>query len=747
MDQARVVINSPIGNVPDFMKDPDGKISFDVSPETKIALSKAIDDYSNPGILKQDAIKTIDLPFTKKNQAILGAFGNPTAFNFNHFQSFRVGIYWGNFTMQSLESRILKVTSKGWTISIRAEDFNWIGKLNDLKLQDVDLGSITFTQAWLDDNHINRWTYSDGDDGVFTPLVNYGKWRLKEEATDTNLVAPEDYRFWFSPLHLLRKAFCHIGWKFICPFLEGDFGRRWWTYILSPTWNELDIDPIQRGFRAQLTSSQFPPSDSVFRKVEIDDDSTSPNFDTNGHFNTSTFEYTGAGVMSFSLNIKVTNNITGNANTTRGFRVRIVLEDAVGNKITLKDAGGRFTYANEFNINLETDDIYVYSNEKVYVDFAQSADNFLVEIFEATFSNKVKAATIQLGDTINLASLIHPDYTALQYLKGIAHIVNMKYETNTALKTVEFYPAQDATIYYDEEVEGYFRPTTKSHFDLTRKIQQNFEQITIKERTQKRLYTLAFKENTNDYNINQLNLDKPFLSKTVDFGEQFNEGEELNRNPFFVPTININDTKITRTKQISRAPYIPALWDGEPEDGEYPDNTNNIAPRICFALPYDYITKLSDFSEMFGQLGGDRVEFEKSDGVTQQEMSLFAQILPMYIFPEQNPYFSDNSVNEAIAYGTNQVRTDLQGTYDYFFKKAIKDYYYGFTIRLLVHLEINDIANFSFRDMLKIEHHFKQFGTKTFYARAVDILDFVIGEYLTTPVVMLPEVTVFDVDC
>lgn len=753
MNQPRIVLESKLNNVPFFFKDKDGRYSFDLSPDTSISLTKEIDEETDPSKLKQDSFKSIDIPFTKKNSALLGSFGNPTSLNFNHFKPFNVSFQWGPLNLENLQARILNLNSNGWTLNVRAETYNWIGQLSDLCLKDVDLGSFLFDQTWLDDNHQNRWIFTDGDDGVFMPLVNYGKWRIKDDTTDTNIISLEDYRFWFSPLNVLRESFCQIGWKFICPFLEGTYGRKLWVYLLADDWNQKKIDPLVRGFRAELTSPLFSPSVST-TKIIFDDDSVSPNFDTGGNYNNLTGEYSASVVGSFQavIDIQFVDTLgAGNGVANDLIELEIRVQPVVGSSIlvavyAIPLAGSLFGQTITYTLN--TGDIIVYATDDVYVNIVNILDSkYEITVTEGVFTVSTKSAPIQRGDTVFPALSIDPEHKALDFLKGITHLFSLKYETNPELKTVSFFPAEDAEIYFDEVVEGFFRTADDQSADYSSKIQVDSAKMELKTRTQKRVYSLAFQEDDDDWNISQLNLDDPFLSSVVDFGEEFQEGETVNRNPFFAPTININDTKIVKAKTIARAPYIPALWNGDSELGDYPVATTKIDPRICLALPYDFITKFTDFSELFGQKGGGRVEFEYEDGSTKQAMSLFGQVFPRYIFPEQAPYIADQGVNECIAYDPVQVRDDLVGTYEYFYKKAIKDYYYGFSIDFLVWLDLNDISNFTFRDLLKIQYNFKRFGTKTFYARVLKITDYVIGKDITTPVKVLPEVSIFDTEC
>ena len=728
----RIVLTEPSEAIPDFYKDSDGLISFDLFEGTDVAITQQIDEATEIGSIRQDTVKNFEIPATNKNRALIGPLGNPQAFNVFHSVAYPVQILVGDYLLPERFARLVGMSDAGgFEIEVTGDLSGWIKPLTDLKLSDLDLGTFDFTEANVESLQEFDFEYLDGGSLINFPLVNYGAWPLG------NKVAVEDFRVWFSALGILQETFCSIGWTFICPILETSFGRRLWCYLLKENFRESSVSLADKGFQAELTSDL--DIKSAIGCVPFDDDFTAPNADPGGNYTPATGTYQAQVTADFFFTGQIEVVSAGSPGVIFSwFKI-----DQFGNTVTLKTQ--EFGYPNDgtFDVELSVANVNVASTDQICLQVIGVAFNTTTFNLKAGSKiwNVVRSATYSRGDTLILADLFNENYTALDFLKGIIHLFNLKPETDPILKTVSFYPETGAKDYFDEgDQEAFFFPNTKAK-DWTDKLQCRslVEDLSAKDLTNE--YLLAFKE-TNDPGVQLLKLDLPLHSELITQTEgNFREGRTENRNPFFEPTRNDLDPTIAFPIATTPIPYIPFVWDSAPEEGEFlpTDQATSIGPRIILAYGYDSVG-LSE--EASGSPNPKFGQYQKDDGTIVNEYLLSGQVLieGVDVIP------STGTADEMIVYGS-RIRTDIEGNSFYLYTETIRTFYFAFPVEFLFLLTLNDLINFSNRDRIFFKYFSEIYGELTLYSRVVKITDFLINRELTTPVQLLPRVNFFDIDC
>ena len=719
----RIKLKNPSSRIPDFYKDSDGGISFDLNDGTDIAITKQIDDATNIGSIRQDTVKNFDIPKTKKNRAIIGSLGNPQAFNVLHNVAFQVEIVVGNYVLPERFARIVNVADRqGFELEVTGENFGWIKPISDQKLQDIELGTFDFTIANVESAQEFDFEYVDGGTIVNFPLANYGKWPLEDR------VQLEDFRPWFNVLGILQEAFCQVGWKFRCSILETSYGRRLWSYLLKEDFRDSSVSLVDKEFQAELTTNLNILN--AIGCVVFDDDFTPPNGDPGTNYDATTGIYQAQVVADFFFEANLTVVSAG-----QPFTIFAILKiDQFGNSVRL----GEQTFSPPFGtgtfpVSIQATNVEVFSTDQVCLHITSLALGTTSYTLDsgARFWNQVKSATYQAGDTLILNQLFGENYRTIDFLKGIVHLFNLKPDTNVSTKTVTFYPENGAIDFYDEgDQEAFFLPNTESK-NWTDKIVCESLVEELGQKDLKNEYLFAFKE-TNDDGNKLLYRDLPLHSELIGQTQgDFEQGRTENFNPFFEPTRNAIDRSVAPLNPNPRAPYMPHLWDSEPEQNEaLPKQAFKINPRICLAYGYDFVAVSADAA---GQVNPTFGQYLKDDGTIQNEVLLFSQVLPTGI-----SVVGESTEDEMVVYGSD-IRTDLQGNYNYLYEETLRTLYFGFPIEFLILLTLNDLINFSNRDRIFFKYYSEIYGELSLFARVVKIEDFLINRKLSTPIQLLPK--------
>lgn len=788
MMNVRIIMMNPPSYMLSKMADFDGFYSLDLKEKEMIALTRKIDEYTDVGKLKQDTFKEMQVPITNKNRLLFGQIGNPSALNENNSKIFDIQILCGDYTYPSQGLQIVGLSedSASWECILFGEVAGWAADIRELKLNTLDLGSEvcddTFVRTTLPLQHL----YTDTSYPVFAPACNYGRHfinhNLIANSANSQMVF-NSYRYWYSPLALMRALFCAVGYELIAPILETEEWRRTWIYILDPNFETINqSDILNRPFQGTRISNTSLGANSNDGMVNFNPIVTDPGGHIiNGLWGVGQgYFYSGGVIGNFKTSgtIRFTNPLPQillpSAPEYLTVRVSIcktdrygwdTQEQAVLNSTVL--AYQEFQHVNpigpgnvvNFNFDISTGDVKTYQHEGVFVRFEVSA--YLVEsgtgivhdtafarlnsdyLTGATFLLEPTTQVIEKGDTLDFASMIHADYTGMDLVQGIAHFYNLKIQTDVVGKKVYMFPEFEVDMPISGLQEAFFNKNTNNPLEVTEKIQvESLEQAYINTDLQRNVY-LKFKDSTDGY-IGGLNLEQELHSKKIDLGANYANGNNEIENPFFEPTIiaidgtiGINDPTNPPTYEIKTANMIPFLWESEASANQQPAIGYNFVPRIgiAYELSLDIRTyNIGPNPSLGGFIYEDTFAYQKN---------CFAEIYPA--LPQTVQYFTPSAPSVpvtpdlSIVYGRGGFDNFSLDLWELIYRRSVNQAYFNIALRLMADIDLTVFSALSFRQKWHLVYNSLAWGQIDIYCRLSYIQDYVIGGNLVTPIELIPD--------
>lgn len=787
----RIIMMQPPSFMPEWMADFDGLYSLDLNDKDKIALTRKIDDYAEVGAIKQDTFKESTIPITKKNRLLFGNIGNPVALNENNNKIFEIQLIKEDFSYPVQGLQIIgnnENDENQYDVTIFGELNDWHRPLSQLFLNELELGSEVVDATWVFDRHIDNYLYEDTSFPVFAPLCNYGEWFINHNIVSNanSQVVFNNYRFWYSILALLRQAFCQVGYELVAPILETEFFRRAWVYMLDPNFETANQgDVLNRPFEilripstdiAVIFQSHFAGV-LLFSPVDIVTDpgghilsfivTGSPITDLFGAFYSGgvvgIFNYTGTvnlKIQSGSWTALAPTYVTVSMRIMKAPRVGIIGNANMLSRATVLSEKtvvltGVFTPGAGVNVDfsLTTPSVKIYQHEIVFVhmeliadltDFTNTANETLFfdlsEILTGqTFGLVVEKQVIEEGDDLDFGLMLRSDITALEVFKGVAHVPNLKLETDTIGKKVYLYPEFKFNLFDDGLQDAYFKDNNDDTFEATNLIQVASLQQVFKNTQLKRNVQLKFKNSSDGY-IQRQSLEQELHSKQFDFGDEYIEGNNEIVNPLFEPLDTGVDGNLGFSIDIigfalQSVNLIPFMWESQPTDEfAYPSIGFDYAPRI--AIAYELASHIETPPSVNGQdlTGFSLFVYEDSQ---RSFYNLFGQIFEdgVMIKPFLNPIYQ---ANLAIVYG-NSINPNIDDFFKLVYNKSINQAYFNIALSFLVMLDLASFSNISFRRKWHLKYLSAAWGEIDIYCRLSFVQDYVIGENIVTPVELVPD--------
>lgn len=585
----KIKILDPITGMPTHFLE-SGALYLDLPENFSLELSKSATRLSLLEKIEDEAAIEFDLPYTPKNE-IIGRFVRNHNQIENDYPPLSVLVQEGSITHHTFTELFFTGSSdqsQVFSVKLTRSTGHWIRGAKEKYLNTIDYGTFELTVDNITDNWANNYQHTDGGQGVYWPICHYGAW-----VSETSIVL-EDLRPWLHALFVLQQGFCEIGWSFRCPALETDTGRQLITYILREDYavSQADVD-----FFRFLASGTPTIASGII--IFPDED-----YDYSGSYNPATGQFSGAVDAIFMASVTVEANANSGSGDTPQLFIQLVKEsggfaiDFASLSFSLSETTETFTANLQGQVSLEAGDkVYIYA----YVDGSGN-----ISPTGGYFTNEPQRVPPGPGDVIEIADFVHPDYILLDFLKGIAHMLNGRFITDWVNKTVWLYTPNDA-VWFSEGVDGFYQSTVE---DLTDLILPESEEITLEKTGQARYVKLQFKGSTDDY-INSMDLEAaaPLYSKEVDLGEGFIEETEQSENPFFEPTANaiINKFPAISPEVTTYNIDIPHLWDNDNGETSY-----KIGPRILYALGYVY--------QIYDESGSDTTRKYKFNNSTFEQI-------------------------------------------------------------------------------------------------------------------------------
>lgn len=472
---------------------------LDVMEGLDFSFNYSIADVRDPNKRSTDYSKTIKCPATKSNDELFGNIWEVNISNPNDPNSTNIE---ANFNPnKKAEARVLSdgVEVMVGVVQLRAinildgrYDYEvvFIGKLMNFfsaigkkKLREIDFSDLdhTYTSANI------QATWGAGLEYVY-PMIDYGddfdsvlgdkKWTVRQ------------FRPALYAKAIVDRIFDYAGFTYDSTF----FDSTPFTKLIVPFSGEQifadDTQTNNRKFQASLsaidgayTSSSFFSLDTnvLARTVRLDDDSTPPNFDTGGNFNTSTWVYLvpNDGYYAFNSQIELQlQRVTVNTNVYGGaldVSLQIIRTDTnlvttvIGESIqSFPFQGSTLAYNTTLTIPTSVNETILLQGDKVQfrlvLNFnplgittalgAALPNNTLFTDFDMTMNTGVgdcvPSNLIFEGDTMPMNSVV-PDVTMVDMMMAFVRMFNLYItadplnETNLTIETRDQYYAGGTT--------------------------------------------------------------------------------------------------------------------------------------------------------------------------------------------------------------------------------------------------------------------------------------------------------------
>lgn len=375
------------------------------------AITYSIASLKDPGKTKGIGSKTITVPRTKTNDKAFGLTYNSNIISsVDKSASQTCIITEGSDVILDGIAKLLSATETEIEFYALAGNRSLKEALGERTLNDLDLSDLNHLYSTA----IDTWA-SPPDDYIY-PLIDYGHLYSRDGgATDTTSIDlyPAVY-----VRRIVEQIFLQAGINFVSDFfLKPEMSRLILAFSgrlsQAPGWVE------DRGFRASLTLAQIISGSS--QTVEINDDSTSPNFDNGGNFNTSNYRYTASEGMKLDIHliysISATSGVSTIALLKNGVTVLASVAVSIGNDL----------YLSALNVELNAGD---------YVSVVGNSSGSYT-VTAAVLYNEVKPELFS-GSTVDMSHNL-PNMKQIDFIKGLITLFNWQVDLGDIETFKDFY--------------------------------------------------------------------------------------------------------------------------------------------------------------------------------------------------------------------------------------------------------------------------------------------------------------------
>ena len=707
MSKQKILVKNPPLHFPEVLKT-NGKVYLDLNAsEQDLRLFRNTQNLSvsNNGIQRDNTALGQSLPCTKRNEAVLNSQVDTKIFN-NEYEPLEVCTIVGH---KVLDQDLLCINSKDlatrqYDTLLTKSNRDSLEGLADCRICDLDLGTFEFTDVNLQVNW-NTSSFSGTDTNVYFPLVDYGNWVLGDT------VSCEDFRPFISAYHVLSSAFKKNSWRFKSPFLESEYGRRIFLYLLDKDWYDYSNQGVNIFTHVEI-SSDLIVSGSI---VAILFDSIVS--DTGGNWSPA------LPVPSYVFNDSIPSTVEAclemeiciDTNVDRAEITVELVQNNVGNiavqNFVFED--GNVGCAN-FVIEQKAE---MVQNEIIFVRvFANTEDTTTGQQADLDFTIKTGASLkikpcdkrIYKGDNLPLSEMMRCDCTALDILTGLSQMVNFQLTINPCTRTVCLDIPETFTTNFQEVIPSFFKDSFRGVINLDDKIKPNSAILSSPKNNTFSGCKFGFADSTDKY-IESLALpeDEELFCReyrTTD-NSIVNEPEDK-RNTKFEPT---KDRQAEEINNFNNSVSIPAMWDNITDDGEPREISHCIEPRIVWAVgSVEQFVNNSNIPSTWSFNNTDETFLPYASQCTEVETS-----------------------NTLYANLTFEEKPNTISLIDIGWKTTLLNLFYSSTIEALIYLNLEEFCSFDFSATYSanIDGNYCSFRVK-------EIRDFIPCRKLSTPIVL-----------
>ena len=631
--------------------DIEGVLEVGDSDKFPLALTKKLSDINNLTARSGIFSTEFKLPATKDNNELLEYIYDSNKRDYkDSFARKNVNILVDGLLISRGTLQIKKYVRGGtadYVSTYTSNNLEWVDGFDEMYLADIPFTNnvVTYDSSTIKGSWTN--TVGAGDEWVFA-LINRGTQNIQFQS----VMGPDRFfpDVFLKPI--LTKAFANTGYS-----LESDFfDTAQFKKLIIPYFGNRFLQSGATVDSSLARASRTTPDvkilagPSVQFKIPYDDDSTAPNTDPGGNFDTTSFlgRYTCPVGGRYRVTVRLDFSATNTSTFDGGIQINVFANTfGLGTDVTVR--------------TLHTENIAAGTTE-VAVQTVSTGTNFLSDIdLLAADTFEIMARTFQPdGDPINITIthgiagfvkvelleavtpgatfsmsdvLDNSDFSMLDLANDLTRMFNLYWVTDNATQTVKVEPRDD-----------FYKPLIDA-IDMTSKVDlsKGYELIDNAPLFKKGL-DFQYSIDGADGFVTERNKvkDDIYAAFIHDFSQELEPGRDTISTSKVAATYFLKDTFSGEIS--SSAPITSRLWK-EPldKDGEPPIISTEFAPRI---LNYQY-------SAQINESGGARsFGFFLGTGSTSVETIIPYALL--YPYEENGILHADVGLNLSYGYDTNK---------------------------------------------------------------------------------------------
>ena len=545
-------------------------------------LSLAIDyavEGDQPGKVRGAHTKrAVSLPATSVNRGIFEDIQRPTAVVDEAANLLPARIEVSGLPVLNGRAQLSEATftaqngqPTGYKVAFYGANADWFSRIKDLRVRDLTWGSINLDRAEIETDGNNVYT-----DGYCTCLVKWKSWEREDSVHHIEHSVGLFVKF------ILTEAFKSLGYTVIGDFPATDLFER----LVIP----LPLRPYDMDFAEEQVNGRFSLSTPQVinhlagvseTTLELDDDSTYPNFDTGGNFDTGTYTYTcpARGYYRFTYGITLS---LGSHTPDPADQYQLFVNVNAGLLVILLSEQFDGVYYFESNwYELQEGDLVTFSFQ------AGTADDVDITVSDFYIKLDYEKRDVLEDELLELAYLIPPEWLVKDVILDLVTVFGVVIDTDPAAATIrieprdryalqERYPSEVSTVF-----DGYY--LSSSATDKTAQVETRRASSMQLITDLNRYYILDYY--TDDETIGNLQAESGLrlYGSRYDFGaNRFPAGETVVETNFFAKTYMGYDSAIVSSAS-TVIPYLPIIYDSDYRlDDEATDFPDDFAPRLLY---------------------------------------------------------------------------------------------------------------------------------------------------------------------
>ena len=614
-----------------------------------------------------------ELPATKQNDDIFNRFWDVGGITINEQVFLDASIevdgqpfFIGKCQLQSVTLRadLYSWQGKTYKVAFYGNNSDWAIRLKTTYLYQLDFGSHLYER----DAIIAAWDYTYATDFYKYILIKWRDWDVFGQADALESTPALFVR------HILEKIFASIGYTIASNLITTD----WFSKLVLPVPIGERINDTQYAVEyldVAVDETIVDPNGNYF-PVIFTNQSVAPTVGANPYSNVTgyyTVPVTGYYVFNFSIEVVSTAGVWG-------MDGGLIQNGTFGVYVGATYFNIGFGSTGNYLLSIESNVLFLTAGEFIGLELAAACTDpstYFIINMSVTGEAEIVDNTI-----LDFKYLINKSWSALDFIKGLAHAFNLVFETDEGARSVRIDPA-DRYLLEDRAFPLPNIREFKTGFyyrndNLTKKVDLLKGGELVSDTKMDSSITLMWQADSNDPTVEAMNIGQNvgLLSARYNFqANRFSVNPNVLENPFFAPTVTIVDTEIKATGS-AKDPIIPIIW-----------STNYLETPTSTEKNIDVLPRLLISEQLISGYNGT-INVKSSTGVIVEE----APLAYMVDYNDTAGYqtslsFSDDTVN-----GFN-----ISGLMKRFYLPELVRWQNGKQLEIYMYWDIVMIQNLTFR--------------------------------------------------